>query len=171
MSSHTDKAQAVARETGWDLDQWAADHEWAAVGLGPVGIHRDSEVLDQSNWHVVYGDLRDRFGDAVDWVRFGHWAVGWIEEISWDAGRPEVVAAVEDWRARLDDYPVADETDYSEREWESLCETLTNCYDVPAEVASSVASFAYSTGYDWRDGDGVTESAVAYCLMHHEEDA
>lgn len=113
-----DKARDVARAAGWDLESYAAEHEWAGVAIGPVGQHRDSDPLELSNFRVVYVDLQTRFGDAVDTAMFGHWAVGWVEEIAWDASRADVAAAVEEWRAALDNYPVADESDYSELEWE-----------------------------------------------------
>lgn len=81
-TTHSDAALAVARETGWNLEEYANDREWVGIGLGPVGQHRDSGPLDRSNFHVVMADLTARFGDAVDTVSFGHWAVGWIEEIA-----------------------------------------------------------------------------------------
>lgn len=113
-----DVARAVSRETGWDLDAWTEEHEWTSTGLGPVGQHRDSDPLDRSNFTVIYDDLSTRFPDSVDVVRFGHWAVGWVEEIAYDTGS-EVSEAVARWRDRLDSYPVADEEHFSELEWET----------------------------------------------------
>lgn len=117
--THTDTARAVARDTGWNLDREAENREWAAVGMGPVGQHRDSGALDKSNFAVIYADLSGKFGEAVDIALFTHWAVGWVEEIIWDAGREDVARAVADWRGALADYPVADEMHFSELEWES----------------------------------------------------
>jgi hypothetical protein len=111
--AHTDVAQRVARDTGWNLDEHAAERGWSAVGLGPVGRHRDSDALALSNFRVVYGDLHEKLGNAVEIVRFNHWAVGWVEELAWDAGRADAVAAVDEWRAALESYPVADEMDWS----------------------------------------------------------
>jgi hypothetical protein len=107
---HGQTAIAVSRETGWNLDEYAAERDWTAVELGPVGQHRDSGALDRSNFDVIYADLRDKFGDAIDSPSFGHWGVGWIDEIAWDAGRDDVREQVESWAAALADYPVADET-------------------------------------------------------------
>jgi hypothetical protein len=114
---HAEQAIKVARETGWNLDELAAEREWSGVAIGPVGRHRDSEALDRSNYVVILRDLTERFGDAVSDVRFGHWAVGWVEEIVWDAGREDVRDAAQTWRDALDDYPVADEEHWSETEW------------------------------------------------------
>lgn len=85
-------ARKVAQETGWDVDEYAAGRGWTAVGVGPVGRSRDSEAL-------------------------GHWAVGWVDEIAYDAGHPATVAAVASIRARLDNYPVLDDDDYYRQEW------------------------------------------------------
>ena len=114
------KAEAVARETGWNLEKYAASNDppWSGVDIGPVGRHRDSEALDNSNFEVIYEDLKTRFPDSVDVVHFGHWAVGWVEEIAYDPGNADLVAAIEEWREKLDNYPVADEEHYSQLEWD-----------------------------------------------------
>ncbi len=116
--NHSEKAQAVARETGWDLDEFATERGWSGVGMGPVGQHRDSDPLDKSNYIVVLKNLKERFGESVDDTRFRHWAVGWVEEVVFDNGNAEVVAAVDEWRANLDDYPIADEEHHSQMEWD-----------------------------------------------------
>lgn len=113
-----DRALAVARQTGWDVERFRIDADWDMVGMGPVGRHRDSDALARSNYTVILKDLRDRFGDAVDDVRFGHWGVGWVEEIVFDAGRVDVVKAVEEWIGTLERYPVASDEHFSQMEWD-----------------------------------------------------
>ena len=123
------KAKVVGRETGWDVERFRIDSEWGAVGMGPVGQHRDSDALERSNYTVILKDLRDRFGDAVDDVRFGHWGVGWIEEIVFDASRIDVVAAVDEWIGALSNYPVANDEHFSQMEWdENHPEGDRHCY-------------------------------------------
>ena len=58
--AHSAQALAVARQTGWNLDTEAEDRDWSAIGVGPVGQHRDSGPLDRSNFAIVCGDLRER---------------------------------------------------------------------------------------------------------------
>lgn len=123
-------AAAVACETGLNLESDAESRGWAVIGVGPVGQHRDSDCLARSNFEVIYSDLSSRFGESVDIARFGHWAVGWVEEIIFDAGRFEVSRAVVDWRDKLEAYPVADEDHYCNLEFEELDDYLTT------EVAS-----------------------------------
>src|SRR5262245_6995774 len=112
--NHTSQALEVSRLTGWDIDAWAEERDWAGVGLGPVGRHRDSDCLERSNWEVVTQDL----GNLVEIVRHGHWAVGWVEELTHDTGNPEAVTRVADWRKRLGDYPVANEDHFSRLEFD-----------------------------------------------------
>lgn len=126
--AHCAQALAVARQTGWNLDTEAADRDWSAIGIGPVGQHRDSDALDRSNFAIVSADLRERFGDAVDTASFGHWGVGWIEEVIFDAGRPDVADAVQAWRDALADYPVADDEQFSQLEWEDNHPHDGRCY-------------------------------------------
>lgn len=123
-------ARAVADVTGWNPDVTASEREWTATGMGPVGQHRDSDALDRSNFTVIYQDLSERFGDSVDIARFGHWACGWVEEIIFDIGNDDCEQAVAAWRAKLDDYPVADEAHWSELEWDEMSDYLGD--EVPA---------------------------------------
>ena len=134
--STVEEVRAIQRETGWNIEEWAESHEWGAVGVGPVGRSRDSDTLETSNWEVIYADGREKFGDAVDWVRFGHWAVGWVEELTWDASRGDVCQWVQGWRDALDNYPVADDEDYSRREYEDMLRYLGDVFgEINAEAA------------------------------------
>jgi hypothetical protein len=122
MLIHTDRARAVARETGWDIDDLTVSRGWAGMGVGPVGQHRDSDALERSNYRVILEDLSTRFGDDVGEASFGHWGVGWVEEITWNAGNAELADAVAAWEAALADYPVADDEDHSALELEGMVE-------------------------------------------------
>lgn len=120
-------ARKVAQETGWDVDEYAAGRGWTAVGVGPVGRSRDSDALETSNFRTAQA-LLDDAGARYATVHFGHWAVGWVDEIAYDAGDPATVAAVASIRARLDEYPVLDEEDYSAQEWADNHPDGRHCY-------------------------------------------
>jgi hypothetical protein len=115
---HSETAIAIGRATGWRPDDTAAAHEWTAVGIGPCGRHRDSDALERSNAETAIAQLEsvDPAGYAI--LSFGHWAVGWVEEIAYDLGNAAMVAAVDAMRASLDDYPCLDETHYCELEYQ-----------------------------------------------------
>ena len=116
--NHTTTAREVARATGWDLDAEAEEMGWGAVGLGPVGRHRDSDSLENSNWEVVTANLLGRFPESFYVHSFRHFAVGWVEELAHDAEHQGATAAVAEWRQALEDYPIADEDHFSALEWE-----------------------------------------------------
>lgn len=103
--------------------------EWLVAG----GHNRDSDDLGESNWHATLDALREIDPGSVDHyvVNFGHWAVGWVEIV---LVRPDSAAAKEAERieAALSDYPVLDESDFSEREYESAMADIEACLRCPA---------------------------------------
>lgn len=128
------RARAVADATGWNVDAYAAEQGWGIVGVGPVGQHRDSSARDRSNFAVVLADLKARFGDAVTDASFGHWGVGWVDEIAFDASNDTVCDAVEAWEVALADYPIADEMHCGSLEWEEAAETVKACTSTWATI-------------------------------------
>jgi hypothetical protein len=164
-------AENVAREVG---SRWREDlaEDWELdlddVGIGPVGQHRDSGVLDVSNFATILEDLQS-VDDRVTEIRFGHWAVGWVEEIAVPLDNPAVIERVSSWVDALENYPVADEEDYSRRECEDAIETLEWAYGVSAEDAPTVFTwlfdnYSYSSGEDYRQ-DAVNEALEALGLL------
>ena len=95
--------------------------------------HRDSRLLDQSNADSIRHAL-EPFEDDVRFETFTHWAVGWIDAV---AVRKETRAYLTlcEIIDRLSDYPILDETDYSEREYET---TLANIEDAFYQVRGEV---------------------------------
>lgn len=117
--------------------------------------HRDSGLLDQSNAAVIAKALEPfTEGDDPDVVfeSHSHWAVGHIDGFSVRVFRNgEVTPAFTTYHAlaeRMDDYPILDESDYSERELEATYENIPLAagsvkheYELPEEWVSEV--------YDW----------------------
>lgn len=171
---HTDKAIAVARDTGWQIDTFADDAEWAGVGIGPVGQHRDSDALDRSNFEVVTEDLRERYPDDFDIVSFSHWAVGWVEEIVWNVANADLRAAVDIWRERLADYPVASDDHFSELETTELMDYLADeiqrC-EIPAGVTTDAVISALMETGDIGTVDDVTDNAIQHAIDHAADQA
>lgn len=107
----------------YDLEQWVRPDSYA--GFMPVGHffiysrNRDSSILDNSNYERILEALQKRWGDHVYDYRARHWAVGWTEEILMRPDAPEEAQkAVSELLGALEDYPVYDESDYSERQEE-----------------------------------------------------
>ena len=102
--------------------------EWALL----YTHNRDSTILDQSNSAVIKKAM-DEFlnkGDIVE-SESSHWAVGWVAgyaiRVYDDEGNitPAFTKFAEMQLAK-DDYPVLDESDYSEREWEATHDNIEN---------------------------------------------
>ena len=91
------------------------------------GRHRDSDVLEQSNFEVTkqrlapWADTEINASDfAWTTAAANHWAVGWVEHIYVHEDAPtELLAAAADIITQVADYPVLDEEDYSRREMEA----------------------------------------------------
>ena len=51
-----------------------------------------------------------------------HWACGWIQRLIVDPSAADLVAIVQEANKKLEGYPVVDEDDWSELEWNEYCE-------------------------------------------------
>jgi hypothetical protein len=106
----------------------ADDGKWAVV----YTHHRDSGLLDQSNAAAIERALRPFMeGDEADVVgeRHSHWGVGWVEGYAIRVFGPDgqITPAFRrfcELRAKLADYPILDESDYSQREYEATVENI-----------------------------------------------
>lgn len=83
----------------------------------PLIQTRDSGPLEESNFAAALADA-EAHGVAHAIHRFGHWGPGWFEII---AVAPAHRAWAESLAEALEDYPVLDETDLGEREYEDAC--------------------------------------------------
>lgn len=105
-----------------DADQWAINYTH----------NRDSGLLDQSNAQQIAEALEPfTEGDDPDLVfeSHSHWAVGHVDGFSvrvFDQ-HGEITPAFRayfDLAERLADYPILDESDYSEKEYEATLENI-----------------------------------------------
>ena len=81
-----------------------------------AGQSRDSSTLERSNFECFLSELGGE-SDTVQVHRFGHWAVGWIEEILIDPTDTTAVDKARSILAALDNYPVVNEDHFSELQW------------------------------------------------------
>jgi hypothetical protein len=171
IDRHTDNAVAVARETGWSLGDIAEDNDWAGVGLGPVGQTRDSDELARSNFQVITEDLQERYPDETEIVRFGHWACGWIEEIAYNAGNADLRTAIQAWRDKLDNYPIADEEHYSELETSELYDYFASeiqRFEIPAGVTIAAISAALTETGDVSRAEDLDDDRIQTAIDEAE---
>lgn len=114
--------------------------------------HRGNDLEDADNWTIYYtagrdagllaqsdhAEINERFapfmeGDDPDVVAesHSHWAVGWIGGFSIRVFRPDgtITPAFEELcriKETLEDYPVLNEADYSDREYVATLENYTS---------------------------------------------
>jgi hypothetical protein len=103
-----------------DAEQWGIYHL----------DHRDSGLLNQSNAGAIRKALEPFGEDQVQFQEFSHWAVGWINAVAirvFKPGSDELTDAFQELQKlveQLEDYPILDEQDYSEREYEATLENI-----------------------------------------------
>lgn len=81
------------------------------------GQHRDSDCLTRSNFRSILKAL-DGESETVLVIRDSHWAVGWVEAIYIHESDEQRLEVADHLLAKLADYPVVDEDDWSELEYE-----------------------------------------------------
>lgn len=103
--------------------------------------NRDSDVLDRSNEGAILKAMASHmqsYTDGEAWEEsHNHWAVGHVDGIVIRVYAPDgsITAAFRTLHAmamRLQEYPILDETDFSEREQEEADRVWEQCYR-PAE--------------------------------------
>jgi len=114
--------------------------------LGPVIRTRDSGLLEQSNAAMLEEAIEEASDVGAfshdDWEITGcnHWACGWVDHLSFRAVESDghtptnVFRWVTRWFDALSDYPVANEEDYSRREWEYAMEYIADAVNVHKDV-------------------------------------
>lgn len=96
--------------------------------VAPVGTNRDADALTRSNWEVVISDIESHdSGEDVEIHRFGHWGCGWFEIALIRPNTPASECAAK-WESSLSDYPVADDSHFSEIQHEEAQEVWKTCY-------------------------------------------
>lgn len=93
---------------------------------GGFAVHRDSDALEQSN-HAIAEQTYREAGVAVEVNSFNHWAVGWIDFLTVPI-TTEAVRVLRELTERVDNYPVLDDDDFAEREWENDHPGDGRCY-------------------------------------------
>ena len=126
--------------------QYYSGPSWDGWLVAPCAIHRDSPILDVSNWDTMRAALEahndgqtalNSYGDecpTVAYVRSSHWAVGWVEVCYIHPSNVGAVGCAERIAERLEDYPVLDEDDWGRREQDNANDVWRNCYTTPERL-------------------------------------
>ena len=133
----------------WEHPSHYAGAEWYDHYGSGCGRHRDSDALERANFLAMLIALGfDGNENAPHWcpldgdgeptrviVRENHWAVGWVEWIAIHKSDDAGLMIADEVAERLQDYPIVDETLYSEIEDEDCRETWANCYSPKERLA------------------------------------
>jgi hypothetical protein len=115
--------------------------------------HRDSTLVDQSNWDV----LVKKFGEnnAVITPSFGHWAVGHAEIMMIRKDAPDLLLMELDEIITnvKEHYPLIDESDYSEKQYEATIDNIKSEGNIPDKKAREVFGWLHE-----RNPDSVEDS-------------
>lgn len=109
---HLENLRALKR---WTMPDSYAGAEWPEYFVF-LGQSRDSDTLTRSNFECGLEALEGE-SDTVIVVRESHWAVGWVEWIAIHESDVRSIIRAEGMLCALSDYPVLDESHFSELEW------------------------------------------------------
>jgi hypothetical protein len=90
-----------------------------------LGQNRDSSTLERSNFTCALEAIGGE-SETVTVVREGHWAVGWIEWIAIHQDDSKALEIADEIVAALSDYPVVNESHWSELEFNEVCDYWAN---------------------------------------------
>lgn len=103
--------------------------------------NRDSSIRTNSNWDCAIQMFEDAELD-YDITHVGHWACGWIEYLSVDINDKDSFKMGEQIEASLANYPVLNEEDFCEREYEDGLKTIELCIDSWFEIGEGLDDFS-----------------------------
>lgn len=113
----------------WYQEDVESPDDWAII----YTHNRDSRLLDLSNASVIGRELEpfttsDGANPDVVMECHSHWAVGWVNGFSIrvykDGQITDAFRKYHEIAERMDDYPILDETDYSNREYEATIDNI-----------------------------------------------
>lgn len=157
----TDKnLKAIKR---WTLPDSYAGAEWHEYFVF-LAQHRDSDAFTRSNFTCGLEALGGE-SETVIVVRERHWAVGWVEWIAIHESDTEALEAADEMLCSISDYPVLNESHFSElenEEAEHYWQSLPLRYRVELCQEAGVCVFAARHDYIPREDSGfIYERCVA----------
>jgi hypothetical protein len=121
-----------------DFGYWGPEDMFKTWGFCGVDKNRDSNLLEISNFEVITKDLMTTFPLDFRIENYSHWLVGnvdrlvcrilkheipFIDEVKQEDITIAFRAAME-WLDQLKNYPVADENDYSDKQFEEAIKQI-----------------------------------------------
>lgn len=125
--------------------------------------HRDSNLLDQSNF-VSALEMLGGESKTVIVQRCGHWAVGWTEQILVHKSDKKAVKKLSEILEFLEEYPILDESEFSERELQYQQDT----FDIYAKefIQNSINDLEKATDIPKNILECLKNSSAFHSLVH-----
>ena len=107
--------------------------------VAPVSTNRDADMLAESNWETFLAGLK-KFKAYEDYQvhNFGHWGPGWFEIVLLNPENKKLIAYAESVELALAKYPLLDEADYSNRQWEYCAQYISDNFPELSEAECSL---------------------------------
>lgn len=116
LKAYTQDEQRDISEHIWKRPySYIGEQHWNTIGV--VGRSRDSRVLERSNFDSALEHLGGE-SETVMIIGASHWACGWVESLRVHIKDPDKTREALKIIKFLEDYPVLDDSDYSEKEYE-----------------------------------------------------
>jgi hypothetical protein len=119
--------ETLSNPSGWDSMQNYMGEIPEPSWLVLLTRNRDSDLLTESNWEGALKTLGGE-GENVEIFRFGHWACGWWEALCVKEGTEKEIIA-NTLEKRLENYPILNEDEFSQREYEEANRVWKECYN------------------------------------------
>lgn len=135
--------------------------------LGPLIEHRDSSIREKANAQSMKETLRSDPTLADDWeiISCNHWLVGWSDHLAFrvvNAGGDisRVARVIKGMLDSLSEYPVLDDSKYSETELDATMSNIRNHYKTNGMVDDLPDDWADQMWSWWWNGDqGAVENS------------
>ena len=174
-----------------DFGWWGGDEMFVTWGFAGINLRLNAgDILEESNFHVITKDLMNKYPDDFEIVGCNHWAWGSMDQLTVrvlndEANHDDIdiedvtaaFAALLEWHDALADYPVADEMDFSEREYESIhkwtmdeLNRLDDCVHIDTsleEMASDIITFVHDSRGWCADEEPPTEDEIYEFAFEH----
>lgn len=119
----------------WKLPQHYFGANWNGYFIAPVSRNRDSDALAESNFAEQWRALKPHSADVPDAdessptiVRESHFLCGWVEWVAIHQSNEAALREADKIAERLENYPVLNEEDWSNREEEEAQAVWSKCY-------------------------------------------
>jgi hypothetical protein len=112
----------------WKLPQYYSGAEWPEYYSAGVGRSRDSDCGEESNFDAMLKGLGGE-SETVQVVREGHFLCGWVEWIAIHESDETALRAADAMKSSLEDYPILDEEDYCQREFDECERVWSDCFN------------------------------------------